>query len=78
MTPIRRRLPDVGVLPLRDVQVGHVAVEPRFHKAVVVVELRVLDRFLSCADSLIDVAQHPQGPSGRQWRFWHMWQQSAI
>src|SRR5262245_33164630 len=54
------RLPDVGVLPFGDVQVGHVAIERRLHEAVVVVELRLLDRFLRRADSLIDVARTSQ------------------
>ena len=53
-------MPGVGELPFGDVQIGDVAVERRAYVAVVVVELRVLDRFLSGADSLIDVAYHAQ------------------
>ena len=42
---------DVGVLPGGNVQVGHVSIEGRLHEAVVVIELRIIDRVLCGADS---------------------------
>ncbi len=38
------RLPGISELPLRYIQIGDVAVERRAHQAVVVVQLRVLER----------------------------------
>ncbi len=53
-------LPRVGVLSLRNVEIGDVAVERRSHEAVVVVKLSVFDRFLRRTQSLIHVAHDSQ------------------
>src|SRR5271165_2614790 len=53
-------LADVSVLSLRNIQIGDKTVERRAYKAVVGIQLRILDRFLRRPQPLIDVAKHAQ------------------